>query len=100
MRPAISSEKNPATPSRNKYNASTRVAIVDALSGNSGGISLFSDHDENERAERQDGRGAGDAQRPHHDETVAAGHRVVVVAVEQQLIDRVADFAGGGFDQG
>src|SRR5438874_10789098 len=38
MRPAISSEKNAARASRKKYSASTRQAIVDAASGNSGGI--------------------------------------------------------------
>src|SRR5215510_3454282 len=36
MSPAISSEKNMAMPSRKKYSASTRLAIVDARSGKRG----------------------------------------------------------------
>src|SRR4051812_1778594 len=117
MRPAISSEKKAEMASRKKYSASTRPATVEALSGNSGvpvhilrgawcwvlgagcgvrgagcGMLFPANHHENESAEREDGRDAGDSQRAHDHQAVAAGHRVVVVAVEQQRIDRIADF--------
>src|SRR5438445_6168510 len=99
MRPAISSEKKTATASRKKYSASTRNAIVDARSGNRGGMLLFTHHGDNERAERQDGCGAGEANDTHDHETVAAGLRIVVIAIEQHLIDRRADLAGRCVDE-
>ena len=61
--------------------------------------SLAPHHDDDERAEREDRRGAGEAHRAHDDQAVAAGHRVVVIAVEQQRVDRRADLAGRRFDE-
>src|SRR5712671_7931966 len=117
MRPAMSSEKKTETATRKKYSASTRPAIVDARSGNNGvpvhmsvsGSSLAyklnrttspltSKHDDDEGAEREHGRGAGEPHRAHDDQPVAPGHRVVVVAVQQQRIDRRADLPGRRFD--
>src|SRR5947207_16021990 len=86
MSPAISSKKNPATPMRKKYSASTRPAIVDALSGNSGGMSLFSNHEHDERGQDENRGGAGNPYRAHDEQAVTAPHRVVVVAVEQERI--------------
>src|SRR6266545_4260685 len=110
------SEKNTEMATRKKYNASTRPAIVDADSGKSGvpdhiqrvlgssfrvrgsrfrvqGSTLAAQHDHNEAAEREDRRRARDAHRAHDRETVAAGHRVVVIAIQKQRIDRRSDLA-------
>ena len=51
------------------------------------------------RAEREHGRGAGEAQHAHDDEAVAAGHRVVVIAVEQQRSTGVPTLPVGRLDQ-
>src|SRR2546423_15578756 len=93
------SEKNTPTASSAKYSASTLAAIVEARSGKSGGILLLANHDGDERAERENGDGAGQPQRPHDREAVAAVLRVVVIAVEQNLIDRVADLPRGCVEQ-
>src|SRR5215208_1143372 len=115
----MSSEKNAETASRKKYKASTRPAMVDADSGNNGvpdhisesacrgwgpaargwpGAPLPAHHDEDERAQRENCRRAGEPHGAHHDQAVSPGHRVVVVAVEQQRIDRRAHLAGRRFD--
>ena len=121
IRPAISSEKKTEIASRKKYSASTRPAIVEACSGKRGvpvhieaaqgcraqrlraralcGSRSRAHHDDDERAEREDGGGAGDPDRAHDHEAVAAGHRVVVVAEEQQRVDRRADLACRGLDE-
>src|ERR1700680_2296650 len=106
MSPAISSEKKTAIAMRKKYKASTRPAIVDARSGNSGvpdPISalppfLLANHDHDERAGAETRDGARHAQRAHHQQAVAPRHRIVVIAVEQQRIDRRPDLAGRGLD--
>src|SRR5919198_2329384 len=91
MRPAISSEKKTAIATRKKYRASTREAIVEARSGKRGGTLLLPHHDDDERGERQHCCSAGNSDRAHDREAVPAGHGVVVIAVEQQRIDCVAD---------
>src|SRR5262245_39818505 len=115
MRPAMSSEKKVATPRRKKYSASTRDAIVDAASGNSGvpvhmrlapripglgarGPPFTSNHDEDERTQTEHRGDTGEAQRAHHDEAIAPAHRVVVIAVEEECVGDVADPAIGCFD--
>src|SRR5439155_13417592 len=57
------------------------------------GIPFSPHHDEDERAERQDGGGTGEANGAHDHETVPAGFGIVVVAIEPHLIDRCADLA-------
>ena len=81
--------RRPRRASRKKYSASTRPAIVDALLGKERStgphisaclrpgcriegsrssrarVALAAHHDDDERAEREDGRGAGDAHRAH-----------------------------------
>src|SRR5204863_7824314 len=44
------------------------------------------DDHENERAERENRGGAGQTHHPHDHEPVAAVHRVVVVAIQQQRV--------------
>src|SRR5580765_2626480 len=104
MRPAMSSEKKTVIAMRKKYSASTRPAMVDARSGNSGvpvhmsaptcgdwglgargwATSFPANHHHDERAVQEHRRTAGETNRPHDDQAVAAGHRVVVKAVQQQ----------------
>src|SRR6478752_2104718 len=101
MSAAMSVEKNPATASRKKYSRSTCHAAVEAASGNSSEsrtsalpFALFApQQDEDEGAQREDGRRAGDPKRAHDDEAVAADHRVVVVAIEEERVDSAADLA-------
>src|SRR4030095_9604657 len=78
IKPAMSSEKKVERPSRKKYSASTRPAMVDARSGKSGipdhistgagcwvlgarcaRATVASNHDQDERAEDEDGGRAG-----------------------------------------
>src|SRR5471032_2999652 len=108
----MSSEKKTEIASRKKYSASTRPAMVEACSGKSGVPDHISEsskvlratfpaeHHDDERAQRHDGGGAGDADHAHDDQAVAAGRRVVVIAVEQQRIDRRADAPLRGFHDG
>src|SRR5262245_4093454 len=101
----MSTEKKTASATRKKYSASTRGAIVDALSGKRGvpvhmsahvpdggpalageGRAWFrppvavtflgADHHDDEGAETEDRGHAGHPQRPHDDEAVAPRHRV------------------------
>src|SRR5262252_4662307 len=102
MSPAMSSEKNTVSPMRNPYRLSTRVAMVDAASGKRGGMSARAaglppfrpDHDCDESDEAEDGRSAGHTNRAHDGESVSPGHRIVVVAVEEERVDDVAHASG------
>src|SRR5258706_5690479 len=58
---------------------------------------LAPNHDEHKRSEREHGRGAGHAQGAQDQESIAARHRVVVVAIEKQRVDGGADLAFGRF---
>src|SRR5207247_1992992 len=100
MSPAISSEKNPATPTRKKYSASTRPAIVEALSGNRGGMSLFSKHDHDERGQDENRGRASNPHGAHDEQAAAAPARLVVIAVEQERVDARSDLARRRFDDG
>src|SRR5215471_13541655 len=99
MRPAISRENTTAIASRKKYSASTRTAIVEARSGKSGGMSLLAQHHDNEGDEGQDRHGPANTHGAHDRQTVSAGCRVVVVAVEEQRIDGRPDSPRRRLDQ-
>src|SRR5262245_32650688 len=108
MSPAMRSEKNVASPTRKKYRASTRGAIDEAASGKRGVPDhmsagprpppLLTDHRGYEACERQHGADAGQSERAHDGQTIPAPRRIVVIAVEQEGVRRVANPAARRFD--
>src|SRR6476661_9872655 len=112
MSPAISTVKKRLTSDQTMNRASTCPESVEAESGKSGNVDFISggsqgpglsglppaqEHDEEDEADH--GREAGHAHEPQGDDAVAADHRVVVKAVEQDLVDEAADLVAGGLDQ-
>src|SRR5258708_39042035 len=98
MSPAISSAKKAEMARRKKYKASTRGAMVEADAGKRGGmlrVSFSAHHDDDERAERQDGGGARQAERAHDHQAVTARHRVVGIAIQEERVRGGAAHAVG-----
>src|SRR5579872_4586233 len=69
------------------------------LQSSSGGGAVQAPEDENESAEKNDGGYGGEAENVGDDCAIFSGLRIVVIAIEQNRIDSVADFALGGFDE-
>src|SRR5579864_2150576 len=61
--------------------------------------SLQAEKDEDQAADEQDGQRATQLQHVADDRAIFAGGGIVVIAVQKNLIDRVADFSLRGFDQ-
>ena len=117
--------KNAHTAVMKKYRWSTRAAIVDACSGNSGmpgsmcaltfldsicgapgvrvprqrSVPLAPPHQHDRRAARHERQHAGNPDQRHHGEAVPAARRVVVKAIQEDIVDRAADLPIGGLDQ-
>src|SRR6266508_476581 len=62
------------------------------------GAAFAPEHDRDEAAKRENRGRAGEAHGAHDDESVAAGHRVVGIAIENQRVDCRPDPAGRGCD--
>src|SRR5436309_8100817 len=103
-------EKNALTPSRKKYRASTLAAAVEACSGkrgNSVSISARSrvpspvspEHGEDEPGQPGQGGGPAQTDRPQDRERVPPRRGIVVVAKQQELVDRRADPVARGFHE-
>src|SRR5688572_15319171 len=108
-RTETSSAKNPVTARMKKYRLSTSGANEDACSGKSGipdniGITASraarslrprlpapSEHDET--PDEQNGQHPAQTHEVHHHDPVSPALRVIVEAVQQQLVDGRADFS-------
>src|SRR6202171_4679163 len=60
---------------------------------------LAAPHQKEEPRKDQDGADPAQTNQVHHDGAVLPDFRIVVVAVQKDLVDRVADFPIGGFDE-
>src|SRR5437867_991849 len=103
-------EKNALTPRRKKYRASTLAAAVEACSGkrgNSVSISARSivpspvspEHGEDEPGQPGQRGGPAQTDRPQDREGVPPRRGIVVVAEQQELVDRRADPVARGFHE-
>src|SRR5579859_105373 len=125
MATKISSDISPDTMSRKMNRASTLPAVLEACCGHNGKlVNIFraiqlrvsqgcgfviprfagrdllqTDEDENQSAEEQNRDAAAELQHVADDCAVFSGGRIVVIAVEENLIDRIADLAFGSLDQ-
>src|ERR1700736_3004833 len=107
--------------SRKMKRASTLPAALEALAGHNGKLSNIScltrsrcclthsssrrgqflqpEENEEEQSQHQNGDSSSQPQNVAHDRAVFSGCGIVVIAVEQHLIDGVADLALRGFHQ-
>src|SRR5271169_1201592 len=119
----ISRVINPETINRKMKRASTLPAVVEARSGHNGKLSNITcltrsslsrcslsrnpprsgfvepEKNEQQTTEEQDGESCSQPQNVADNRAIFAGGGIVVIAVEQHLIDGVADLALRGFDQ-
>src|SRR2546426_2968322 len=119
MQEKMSSVTIPVMMTRKMKRASTLPAIVEARSGHNGKLlnmsltrcsrfwvrlsswqrAFQSEHDEQESAQNQNRRRSRQAQNVGDDGAVLSARRIIVVAVEQHLIDRIANLPLRRFDQ-
>src|ERR1700682_5598818 len=121
----ITNVKNSVTAVIKKYKWSTDRAIVEAWSGWMGipcikssslalpisshlhsyrrrpfrVVAFTAKHHEHKDSQNQYGKKPRRSHDIHHDKAVFSGHRIVLVAIEQRVIGRSADFSLRRFDQ-